>query len=433
MDTETKIPDNFRSVITDFTKDLSITFPEYSSLWSSWSSPNEFTEEEVKNVFDYCLSVFPERFFDILYQNEDIFKPDSNTNTIFLPNVDFKLLFNCEGLSENTKKTMWKYLQLLLFTVVGGVKDKTTFGDTMNMFEGIDEGELNDKLKETISGISDFFSNITNETPGDSNTETNSEQPFEMPDMSKVFENMPGGEEFKKTFDKMEGLPNMENMQDHLKSLFDGKIGKLARDMAEEISGEFKDILGDESEEIKDTSDVVKKLMKDPKKIMDLMKKVSGKLDNKMKSGEISRDEIMKEASELFGKMKDMGGTEQFTEMFKNLTKSMGGMGKNMRMDTNALDRMTKHQATRERMLKKLEARKQSAALENQMRAQTAPPVAYSLQQNQQTNNLVFRLDGEAAQEKTYIHPDLLADMENDEKAAKEGKDKKKKKKKGKK
>ena len=430
MDTETKIPDNFRSVIIDFTKDLSITFPEYSCLWSKWSLSQEFTEEEVKTVFDYCLGVFPERFFDILYQNEEMFKPDSNTNTIFLPNVDFKLLFNCEGLSENIKKTMWKYLQLLLFTVVGGVKDKTTFGDTINIFEGVDEGELNDKLKETISGISEFFSNITSETPGESTSEEN----FEMPDMSKVFENMPGGEEFKKTFDKMEGLPNMENMQDHLKGLFDGKIGKLAQDMAEEISGEFKDILGDDSEDIKDTSDVMKKLMKDPKKIMDLMKKVSGKLDNKMKSGEISRDEIMKEASELFGKMKDMGGTDQFTEMFKNLTKSMGGMGKNMRMDTNALDRMTKQQATRERMLKKLQARKESAALENQMRAQPAPPVAYSLQQNQQTNNLVFRLDGEAAQEKTYIHPDLLSDMEKDEKESKEGKNKKKKnKKKGKK
>ena len=77
MDTETKIPDNFRSVITDFTKDLSITFPEYSSLWSKWSTPTDFTEEEVKTVFEHCMGVFPERFFDILYQNEDIFKPDS--------------------------------------------------------------------------------------------------------------------------------------------------------------------------------------------------------------------------------------------------------------------------------------------------------------------------------------------------------------------
>ena len=37
-----------------------------------------------------------------LYQNNDIFNADSEINTTFLPNVDFKLLFNCEGVSENT-------------------------------------------------------------------------------------------------------------------------------------------------------------------------------------------------------------------------------------------------------------------------------------------------------------------------------------------
>jgi Sec-independent protein translocase protein TatA len=157
---------------------------------------------------------------------------------------------------------------------------------------------------------------------------------------------------------------------------------------------------------------MIKKLMKNPKKIMDLMKTVSGKLDSKMKNGEISKDEIMQEASELFGKMKDMGGTEQFAELFKNLTKSMGGMGKNMRMDTNAIDRMTKQQSTRERMLKKLEQRKREAALQNEMRSQSAP-VNYSVSSGQQPNNLVFKVEGET-QEKSYIHPDLLAEMEED-------------------
>lgn len=155
--------------------------------------------------------------------------------------------------------------------------------------------------------------------------------------------------------------------------------------------------------------------MKNPKKIMDLMKTVSGKLDSKMKSGEISKDEIMQEASELFGKMKDMGGTEQFAELFKNLTKSMGGMGKNMRMDTNAIDRMTKQQSTRERMLKKLEQRKREAALQNEMRSQSAP-VNYSVSSGQQPNNLVFKVEGET-QEKSYIHPDLLAEMEEQDKS----------------
>lgn len=424
-----KIPDNFNNVIIDFTKDLSLTYPEYSFLWSKWMV-DKLEEEELKNLFEYCLSVYPERFFDILYQNNDIFDEKSETNTSFLPNVDFKLLINCEGVSENTKKTIWKYLQLILFTVVGGVKDKTTFGETMNMFDGIDETELNEKLKETMSGISEFFSNMT-ENMDDVNNNSNNEDEFKMPNMEKVFENMNNNEEFKNTFNKMDGLPDMENMQEHLKSLFDGKIGSLAKDMAEEISDEFQDILGTDGEDVKDTSDVIKKMMKNPKKIMDLMKKISGKLDTKMQNGEISRDEIMKEASELFGKMKDMGGTEQFTELFKNMAKNMGGMGKNMRMDTNALNRMTKQQATKERLLKKLEA-KRKVVLENQMRLQTQP-INYSLQQGEQPNNLVFKLDGMESQEKSYIHPDILAEMEKEDKKETTEPKKKNKKKKGKK
>jgi len=427
-----KIPHNFNNVIIDFTKDLSITYPEYSFLWSKWMV-DKLEEEELKNLFEYCLSVYPERFFDILYQNNNIFDSESETNTIFLPNVDFKLLFNCEGVSENTKKTIWKYLQLILFTVVGGVKDKTTFGETMNMFDGIDENELNEKLKETMSGISDFFSNMTGNMDENNNDQTNNEERFEMPDMEKMFENMNNNEEFKNAFNnnKMGGMPDMDNMQEHLKSLFDGKIGSLAKDMAEEISEEFQDLLGSEGDDVKDTSDVIKKMMKNPKKIMDLMKKISGKLDTKMQNGEISRDEIMKEASDLFGKMKDMGGTDQFTELFKNMAKNMGGMGKNMRMDTNALNRMTKQQATKERLLKKLEA-KRKVTLENQMRIQEQP-INYSLQQGGEPNNLVFKLDGMESQEKSYIHPDILAEMEKEDKKEPSEAKKKNKKKKGKK
>jgi hypothetical protein len=108
-------------------------------------------------------------------------------------------------------------------------------------------------------------------------------------------------------------------------------------------------------------------------------------------------------------------------------------MGKNMRMDTNALNRMTKQQSTRERLMKKLEAKRKVAALENEMRIQTNPPVNYSLQHGEQPNNLVFKLDGMDNQEKSYIHPDILAEIENETKKPTEQPKKKSKKKKGKK
>jgi hypothetical protein len=429
---EQTVPTNFRSVLADFSRDLSITYPDYSYLWSKWSEP-DVSEDQIKIVLDHCLKVYPERFFDIIYQNEDIFKEDSEVNTYFLPRVSFRLLFNCEDVTETTKKAIWKYLQLILFTIINGIKDKATFGDTVNMFEGIDENDLQEKLKETMSGITDFFSKMENSAEsqteeGSSNEENESENTREH--FRNMFENMGGS-----------GMPNMENIQDHLKKLFDGKIGKLAQEMAEELSGEFTDLVGEDIQGATNTQDVIKQLMKNPKKIMDLMKKVSGKLDSKMKSGEISREELMKEAGDLLGKMKDMGGQEQFSEMFKKMASSMGGLGKNMKLDTNALDRMTKQASMRDKMKAKMEQKKKTQAdeiekkkqeIRERLEMQQKLAANYSLTSNESTNNFVFRLDGEEPQEKSmansFIHPDLLKEMETEDKKKTDGAGKKKKK-----
>jgi hypothetical protein len=347
-----------------------------------------------------------------------MFSVNSEVNTYFLPNVSFKFLFNCEDVTDTTKKTMWKYLQLILFSIVGSIKNKANFGETMNMFEGIDEKELQEKLKETMSGITDFFTNMEDNV-GSSNKESGDDEP-DVNTTREHFRNM-----FENMGSSFEGMPNMENIQDHLKALFDGKIGKLAKELAEEISGEFSDLVGEDMKDVKNTQDVIKKLMKNPKKIMDLMKKVSGKLDNKMNSGEISREELMKEAGDLLSKMKDMGGQDQFNEMFKKMASSMGGLGKNMRLDTNALERLTKESTMRDKMKSKLEQKKHMQAEElekkkkeirERLEAQQKIAANYSLANKDSPNNLVFRLDGEEVQEKSmansFIHPDLLKEME---------------------
>ena len=117
-------PENFKAIILDLVNDLTTTFPEFSDLWKSWQTAEV---AEFDTLFQYCLTVYPERFFDILYQNVDIFGKDSTSNTMFLPSVDFKVLFNCDGVTENTKKTLWKYLQLILFNVVGSIDDPRVF------------------------------------------------------------------------------------------------------------------------------------------------------------------------------------------------------------------------------------------------------------------------------------------------------------------
>ena len=352
--------ENFKPIILDLINDLTTTFPEYSDLWKSWQTA-ELTEFDT--LFQYCLTVYPERFFDILYQNADIFGKESTTNTMFLPSVDFKVLFNCDGVTDSTKKTIWKYLQLILFNVVGSIDDKTKFGDAASMFDGIDEKVLQDKLKETMEGIGDIFK-----------------------DNEFTFDKADGG-----------GLPKADDVHEHLKGIFDGKIGKLAKELAEEISGDFADIVGD-GDEGATTQDVIKKMMKNPKKMMDLVKTVSDKLTSKIDSGEITKEEIMKEAGGIMAKMKEMGGGDKLQEMLK---KFAGNMGKNARVDMNAFDRMTKQEENRERIKKKLEQRKAAATLEQKS-----------------AKEFIYRVPGEEGQQRSSSAPmsdeQLIAEFEKD-------------------
>jgi hypothetical protein len=414
-----EIPTNFRSLIIDFTTDMTITFPEYSYLWEKWIHP---TNEDLLHIFEYCNTIFPERFFDILYQNEDIFKIDSDTNTCFLPNVNFKILFACPDVSEKTKKTIWKYLQMILFTIVNEVKDKTSFGESMKLFDNINENALQEKLKETINGIDEFFKSINI----DSTSVPESSSSPSPPPSQDTNTNTNDNNERRNPFADM---PNIDNMQDHLKSLFEGKIGSLAKEMADEMSGEFSDIFGEDHMNINNTTDVFQKLMKNPAKIMNLMKTVSSKLDQKMSSGEISKEEIMKEATSMFGKMKETGGDAKFQDMFKQFAKGMGGMGgmagmagmaggaTGARVDTNAINRMQKSMDMRERIkakieLKKLEREKEEK-VNNVLETKKKEQVSYSLNNTNDPNKFIFRLDGESSQDKSYIHPDILKEIED--------------------
>lgn len=403
------MPEKFPSIMIDFIEDLNTTFPEYKSLW--WVYSKDTTPDGWKDLYQYCLTVYPERFFDILYQNEELFSDESTHNTNFLPNVEFKRLFRCEGVSDSTKNSLWKYLQLILFTVISNVQNKNEFGETMNMFEGIDEEELQNKLAEAMEGLGDFFQNVNEQaSTGQSNLDEDSKKK-----MDEFFQSME--EEMKQSTSDENGptegqMPNADDLHNHLKGLFGGKLGSLAKELMEELGGDLEDTLGINSSDFGENAaptDILKKLMRNPDKIMKLVQKVQGKFQQKMNSGDLSQEDLMKEAGDMLRKMKEMGGnSKQMHEMFQNLAKNMGGMGgssKNMRMDTGKLDRMMKSQETRERMRAKLEKRKQDAAA-----AQNALAESYALE-SQGNNNLVYRPVGGEKAEKTKLSDAQIADL----------------------
>ena len=281
---------DFSKVIKDLVSDVLTTFPELKEKMNpDLIDPDA---EALDRVYEYCKKVFPERFFDILYQNTDIFKND--TNTVFLPDLDFKLLMNDEGVSDSTKDTIWKYLQLILLSVIKDVSAGESFGDTAKLFEAIDESELKEKLKETVDKMHEMFDNV-----GENE----------------------GGEKI-----NLDNLPNPEDIHNHVSSMMDGKLGCLAREIAEETARD----LNMDMEGAENVGDVFKKLFKNPGKLMDLVKNVGGKLDEKIKSGEINESELLEEAAEIVQKMKDIPGMGDIKDLLGKM--GMPG-GKNAKVN----------------------------------------------------------------------------------------------------
>jgi hypothetical protein len=375
------VPTNLKTVIIDFTTDLSTVYPEYAFLWSNWNSTDD---TEYEKLFKHCLAVFPERFFDIMYTNADIFKPESKLNVTFLPNVDFRLLFNCDGISENTKTSIWKYLQLILMTVLGSVKDAADFGDAADIFSAMNEKDLQEKMAETMDGINKFFTSkdatseaatseaATSEAATSEAATSEAENDFKF-DETHFKETMDGMKEAFETAFKSEGegegegetfggfkFPKPEVLHEHLKGLLDGKLGKLAKEFTEEFTEDMKGVFDEgDMNDVKSSKDILMKIIKNPQKMMLIMKKLTDKLQAKMKSGDISQEEMMDEMQDLMEKMKGMGGKGDLADLMKSLSgtpmmkmleKGLGG-----KVDMSAFGKMTKQNALKERLRNKMQ------------------------------------------------------------------------------
>tara|TARA_Y100000389_G_scaffold188941_1_gene212092 strand:- start:2529 stop:3722 length:1194 start_codon:yes stop_codon:yes gene_type:complete len=313
---------DFNKIIKDFIKDILNTFPELEEnlnehLKNIINDPNS-ESESLNIVKDFCIKVFPEKFFDILYQNDDIFSDDNPL--FFLPGIDFNELWK-ENVSDKTRETIWKYLQLILFTVVSDISDTSSFGNTAKLFEAINEDELKTKLEKTISSLQECF-DVSGET------------------------------DFNNSGINLEDIPDAEKLHQHVNSMLDGKLGNLAKEIAEETAEEL-DI---DMENGSSVNDIFKTLFKNPNKLMGLVQKVGGKLDEKIKSGDLKESELLAEAGEMVKRMKDMPGME-------NLQSMLGKMGKGGgKVDMNA---MQAHLDRNMRLAKQKERMKNKATTKN--------------------------------------------------------------------
>jgi len=171
-------------------------------------------------------------------------------------------------------------------------------------------------------------------------------------------------------------IPDASSIHEHLSSILNGKIGKLAKEIAEETAADLNLNMENETS----MKGVFQQLLKNPTKLSGIIKSVGSKLDSKLKSGELKESEIMQEASELMSKMKNMPGMNNLASMLSKMGMNMpggggggGGGGKvNFGAMQSQLNKNMKQAQMRERLLKKVQERQQA----QQQQAPTAAAAA---------------------------------------------------------
>ena len=315
---------DFSKIIIDFLNDLILAYPELKDklnedlllILNNEDDKLEDIELSIKNIYNYIKNTYPLHFFKILYKNDEIFT-DNTLDFYFLPDIKFSLLWDLK-ISDTNKNIIWKYTQLLLFSVISDVKTDSSFGDSAQLFEAISQDEFKNKLNETFENFQNMFDSP--ETDISSNT----------------------------------NLPDPEAIHEHINQLMNGKLGQLAKEIAEETAANL-DI---DTENIKDVGDVFQKLFKNPNQLMNIVKDVGSKLDSKMKNGDLKESELIQEATEMMNKMQNMPGMNKMQDIFNKLNIPNAN-----KFNKNAFDSMMsknlKSAKMKERMKTKLDEKKE--------------------------------------------------------------------------
>jgi len=322
------VPEKFTQVWKDFKADLLLTFPEIA---------DKVTLEEEK-LFAYCVELYPKIFFELLYENATLFDEPQ----LLLPEIDFSILMKDEKVTEKTKKTIWKYLQLLLFSVMENVESKDKMGDTSKLFEAIHQEDLHKKISETMEEMKGLFD--FTDTSGTS-------QPFDP-----------------------------ENLKSHLDGLMGGKIGALAKEIAGEATSEL--------EGIEDKEEFMKTLMKNPAKILDLVKNIGSKLEDKIKKGDLKESELLEEASQIMEKMQDIPGMKEM----------MGKMGMGGKVDFKAMSNKIQENLRKSKMKDRLNKKREERASDKEDKIKEKEKINIS---QKSENTFIVKVDDSVPEKST--------------------------------
>jgi len=269
---------DFQKILKDFCTDITLTFPEYTAIVEKLFREMDENQQDVHDNIQKHCALLTELHKEAILNEDESSIIGSQKMTDFIPGIPFQYLWNCKGVKETTKTTMWRYLQMLLLFFH---RDDIIFQDTNTTilekleahFQTLQSKQICDKQK------GDNDDNDDNDDDDDDDSENN-----------MMFDN-------EKTMEK----------------LLSGKLGSFVK----EIAASSAECFGTDLEQSKSPQEAFQKMMADPSKIFNVAKDISAKMQSKLKDGDLEHSELLNEASNIMKVMKGIPGLENMEEMVK--------------------------------------------------------------------------------------------------------------------
>ncbi len=308
----------FNDYTRDFVRDIQETFPEYRDLLGEYyadilTEESQNTDKHVKRF----MRKMREFKTEISTKSPDLYKEP----VFILKNLDFKILFESEELSNDNREKMWEYIQTLFVLGESIINDSERVKKLVKNFK---------RLRTSDEGSAEGAAESTEEAPDEED-----EHILNM--LKNLSERKP---------DK----PLDENMFEN------GMIGKLAQELSEELDIEK---MGLNISEDSNVDSIFSNLLSgnNPMKFMNLIQTVGQKIQTKMDENGLDQEALVNEATSM------MSNLQGSNNLFDNLMKQAGnlggmpnpgqgqGQGQGQRQESTG-------NATRDRLRRKLEERK---------------------------------------------------------------------------
>lgn len=287
----TTINEKFLNILREFIPDFLSEFPDYTNTLHPTiklicdTSNNLFDEDDdvkINTFYSNSSEVLCNYYKEILYDDYSIFESSKKIKLEFIESIDFYYIWKLPSTSEETKTILFKYLKMFIISILSFETHEEKIGNTtVEILKDINSDVMKSKITHTLEELNEFF--IKNES------------------ISK-------------------DIPKVESLIKTLENVSNGKIGQLAKEIADETFKDFdiKDDLNGES-----IDNIFTSMFNNPQKLMKMTKSISQKLDSKIKSGELKDSDLMQEASDIVSQMKNVPGFGDLTSILGLNKKSL--------------------------------------------------------------------------------------------------------------